>query len=665
MECAECHKENVEGNQFCIFCGAPLSGTVEQEPLASSQGPVDALTQQVQALRDETRHFRGDLQRVHERLAALERTQGVSVAPSQQAPASIPTTSDRQAAPAPAAEVPSPTRATPTLPSEDIFDKVRGWDWEQIIGGNWLARVGVLALIIGVAFFLNLAFDNDWIGPTGRIVLGVLAGLAMLGGGEYWQRRYTTYAQAVTGGGIALLYLAIFAAFGIFDLIGLYPAVAFLLLVSVASAALALRYDSSALAIIGIFGAFSAPFILGGFSSEARDTAQAARSDQLLVYIIVVAVGVLALSTFRNWRWFTLLGLIGSLSTYGAWHGWYGNEASLLISQGSLTLIFLIFVGATTLFHVLWRRAPEEWDQALMVLNAAFYFGISYGLLWDDFRQWLGGFTILLALFYGGVAYLAVRRSAENVTLSFLSLGIALVFLTIAVPVEFGDRAWITIAWATEGVVLIWLSFKLRMPPLRLFGYVAFFLVIGRLFFFYTPVELRTFDVVLNERVLAFLVSIAAIYLAAYLLWRGRNELRAWEKDGISVYPAFLVAANFFSVWILTAEVISYFDSRIQGRLGVDAGALKDAKTLSITAVWATYAGVLLVVGMWRRWRLARLAALALLAVPIAKLFVYDVFVLERAYRVAAFIGLGALLLVGGYLYQRFGKAIRGFLLEK
>ena len=668
MECSSCHKENSEGAHFCIFCGYPVQTTEGEQPPAPEQGLSDAIPPEVQALRDELRGLTRNLWLMGDRLAALERLQGVPATPAQQV--SIPPS--RQAAPGLPTEAPAPPGVTPPPQGGDIFDRMREWDWEQIWGGNWLARIGVVALVIGVAFFLKLAFDNDWIGETGRIVLGILAGLAMLGGGEYWQRRYPTYAQAFSGGGIALLYLAIFAAFGIYDLIGLYPATAFLLLLSVASAALALRYNSPALAIIGIFGAFSAPFILGAFSSDARETSQAARSNQLLVYIIVVAVGVLALSTFRNWRWFTLLGLIGSLSAFGAWHGWYGAEASLLTSQGSLTLIFLIFVGATTLFHVLWRRAPESWDQSLMVLNAVFYFGISYGLLWEDFRAWLGGFTILLALFYGGIAYLAVRRSAENVRLSFLALGIALVFLTIAIPVQLGDRAWTSIAWAAEGLVLLWLSFTLRMPTLRIFSYAAFLLVIGRLFFFDTPVETRMFQVVLNERVLAFLVSIAAMYIAAYLLRREDEALQPWEQwttgqaqAGFPFYAAFLVAANFFSIWVLTAELISAFDHSLIGRSGSDAEGLRDAKNLSTTAVWAAYAVALLVVGIAKGSRPVRLAALGLLAIPIAKVFVYDVFTLERAYRVAAFVGLGVLLLASGYLYQRYGKAIKGFLLER
>jgi len=66
-----------------------------------------------------------------------------------------------------------------------------------------------------------------------------------------------------------------------------------------------------------------------------------------------------------------------------------------------------------------------------------------------------------------------------------------------------------------------------------------------------------------------------------------------------------------------------------------------------------------------KRWRYVRLAALGFLAVPIIKVFVYDVFKLELGYRIGAFVGLGILLLVSAYLYQRYSKIIKGVFIEK
>ena len=637
MLCPNCQRENEPTARFCIFCGSPLA-----TPEAPQEKPP--------ALQEEIRRLRGLVAQINNRLDALERRQGITAPLPQPAPA--PAAPSQEAVPIPVAGAP-PRKGKPA--------RVKEQEWEQILGGSWLARIGVLALIIGVGFFLKFAFDNNWIGPTGRVILGIVAGLVMLGLGYYWRRRYPILTRVLSGGGIAILYLSIFASFAIYDLIHIYVAVAFLLLVSVASAALALYYDSMALAIIGIIGAFFAPFILGAFGERGTAAGQVGQAIQLLVYIVVVDIGVLILSTFRNWRWFTLLALGCSLIAYGFWYGEFNRDVGVPTAEIGITIIFLIFVGATSLFHIVWRRVPQAFDHALMVINAAAYFGISLGLMWDDFRVWMGGFVLLLALFYGVLSYFALKQSAENARLSLFALAMALVFLTVAIPIQLGDKAWTTIAWAAELVILMWLSFTLRMPRLRYYSYVVFVIMAGRLLFFDTSVNLRTFQPVLNERFLAFIVGIGATYLAAYLLWRQRKTFPEWKPPA----SIFWVAANFFSLWILSFEVWDSFGSALR-TAGLPAReGLRNAQNLSLTAVWAIYAVIGLVVGIVKRWRYVRLGALALLVIPIVKVFVYDVFKLEMGYRIGAFVGLGLLLLVSAYLYQRYSRIIKGVFIEK
>ena len=432
-----------------------------------------------------------------------------------------------------------------------------------------------------------------------------------------------------------------------------------------------------------------------------------------------------------------------------------------------------------------WRRVAQSFDYSLMVINAAGYFGISYGLLQPDLREWMGGFTFVLSLFYGGLAYVTLKRGAENIRLSYYALGIALIFLTIAIPIQLGDAALLTIAWAAEGAVLVWLSFTLRMSLFRIFSYVAFAAMAFRLLFFDSRLDLpTTAQPFLNERFLAFLIGITATYFTGYLIWRERKSLLEWEEANWSVFPvflvgasllvtvaifielgdsvwttiawsvegavlvwlsftlripvfrsfsyavfavmavrllffdtavelatfrpvlnerfltfiisitalyfvgwrerkalresevtssyylAFLVAAHFFSLWLLSAEIINYFDSQLAAltraeELGPAGSTLQNATNLSLTGLWAFYAVILLAIGIAKRSRFVRVVGLVLLAIPIIKVFAYDVFALEQVYRIIAFVGLGVLLIISGYLYQRYSKSIKGFFIDK
>ncbi len=793
MQCANCSGENSRGSSFCIHCGKALvsDGTGAEAPdTPDTQGGSGNLDSRLQSL-----NLR--LSSLEARLANLERRLGVSSTSRGPSPAG---TAARDAAvharpPRRPQRPPTPAQALreETVAVSEAFEPEpsQAVDWEQVIGGNWLARVGVLALILGVAFFLKLAFDNDWIGPTGRVALGAVGGLAMMGAGEFWQKRYPGYARALSGGGVGLLYLSTYAAFAIFDLIDIYPAVVLLLIESVVSAVLALRYESNALAIIGVAGAFCAPFVLGASDLEGRASSSSDGAGyDLIAYVLAVDVGVLVLSTFRRWYWFRLTALLASLASYGIWYIEFGDAAGALGAEIALTCIFLVFVGVTTFFHLIWVRGPGTLDLSLMTFNATAYFAISYALLFNEYRDWMGGFSLAIAVFYLGMAYIALRRSPENARLSLFAFGIGVIFLTIAIPVQLDDMAWTTVGWATQGTVLIWLSFATKSHAPRFFGYGLFVLVAVKLLSFDTLISVSDDDPVLNLRFLAFSVSIAALYLCAFAIWRSTDQLTALERRAWSVYPILVIAANFLTLWIFTAEVMDFFDQRlvtvgwaIYGALLVwisfmvkfhsirffaygvfaltalkllyedtpvealthdpvlnlrvlafsvsivalsfsafliwkspqrlttyerdswavypimiglanfwtiwiltaevldyfnhniatvrfmegsraEIQAMENAQNLSLTVLWAVYALVLLAVGIIGKLRAVRLAGLALLTIPVAKVFVYDVFQLEQAYRVAAFIGLGALLLIGGYLYQRFGRAIREFVTE-
>ena len=94
------------------------------------------------------------------------------------------------------------------------------YDLEARIGGNWFNRIGVLAIFLGVAFFLKYAVDKEWIGPKGRVAIGVTIGIGFLIVGERLRQRYASYAYGLTGGGIAILYASIwFASFKRYDLL--------------------------------------------------------------------------------------------------------------------------------------------------------------------------------------------------------------------------------------------------------------------------------------------------------------------------------------------------------------------------------------------------------------------------------------------------------------
>ena len=194
MICSKCKTQNSETNTFCTKCGTELSPDTEYS--------LYELSRQIQSIRHELREIRESL---HQKSALPSIPNKVDY--TRTSTASVDT-----------------QKSTNRIAKTDVAD--------FLLGGNWLARVGVIALIIGTGFFLKLAFDNNWVNEISRVGIGVIIGTSLLVLGEVWKQKYSTYAQALSGGGIAILYLSVFAASGLYNLIDSIPAVIALFLIN-------------------------------------------------------------------------------------------------------------------------------------------------------------------------------------------------------------------------------------------------------------------------------------------------------------------------------------------------------------------------------------------------------------------------------------------------
>src|SRR6266536_201702 len=100
--------------------------------------------------------------------------------------------------------------------------------WAWMVGGNTLARIGVLLLFIGVGFLLKYAVEHVYVPISVRLAGVALGGVVLLVLG--WRLRHArrAYAMVLQGGGVGVLYLTVFAALRLYALVS--PIAAFLLL---------------------------------------------------------------------------------------------------------------------------------------------------------------------------------------------------------------------------------------------------------------------------------------------------------------------------------------------------------------------------------------------------------------------------------------------------
>ena len=242
---------------------------------------------------------------------------------------------------------------------------------EDAIGGRLMLWVGAVVLVLGVAFFLKYAFDNEWITETMRVALGVAAGLALIATGQTFATRgYRTYGQIVAGGGLAVLFLAIYAAFSFYALIGQTPAFVLLVLVTAGAAVLADRQRAMGLALMAVGGGFATPFLVGS-GTDAQLT--------LFSYDALLVVGTLYLANRQNWPRLNALSYVFTVLTIGAWMSRYWTPSKWLRTELFLTLFCVLF--GLILRAQLKRRGWKSLSSLVLATGPVLYHVVSLAVL--------------------------------------------------------------------------------------------------------------------------------------------------------------------------------------------------------------------------------------------------------------------------------------------
>jgi uncharacterized membrane protein len=576
---------------------------------------------------------------------------------------------EKQQAPQPAE--PIPYREIPEHPPE-IEEKIipppekKPIDIEEAMG-TWLPRIGMLALLFGVGFFLKYAFDHQWIGPTGRIILGLLGGISLLGAGEYFEsKKYHSYARVFTGGGLAILYFSLYAARNLYQMIGVTPTFISMLFVTLAAGFFAVRYNSQIVAFYSIIGGFVTPFLIGAAGVDRIG---------LLWYMAILNLGIFGLAFFKKWRILNFVAFAFTAIIYLATYERFHSVEPLSSSLGFLTFYFLIFAFAAFLYNIIYRFPALKEDIYLILGNAFYYYGFSYFLLKPDYENLLGLFTFGLAIFYLILAYLAFSRNPQDKFLPLVLLGTCVAFVTTGIWVQF-EQYWITIFWTLEALVLLWVGFQIkdfaeRAYSTRILALAIFILALLRLMFIDSRIPLGEFTPIFNERVFVFLPYIISLFLAA-MLYSYYKEMISEPERKIST--ACIMVANFLIIYLLSVEIIDYFGLKIKElSSGKDVYvpsrySYEEKRTLlyqrnaCLSISWAFYSIILIAIGIIKRYKPIRLMALILFGITTLKVFFMDLSYLQGFPRILSFIVLGLLLLGAGFLYNKYKDKIQEFI---
>jgi uncharacterized membrane protein len=535
---------------------------------------------------------------------------------------------------------PPPRFVTPSVPEE-------GSNLEARIGSHWLNRIGIAAVLIGVSYFLKLAFDSNWIGPAGRIAVGLIAGIAVVLWSERFRSHgYRIFSYSLKAVGIGVLYLSLWAAYQEYQLVS--PGFAFfcMVIVTAATCAMAWSQDAEILAVFAIAGGFSTPALVS--TGQNREIA-------LFLYVVLLDLGILALVTFKPWRRLLLLGFLGTLLLYIAWYSEFYSRGQIAPTLFFATFFFLIFAVAPLLM-LRQESGAGTMPLILAFVNAGTYFLQAYAMIMEISHTEMAWFSLALAAVYLGLNRLRPESSdsAAEHNLHLMHLALAVGLVTVAIPIRL-DGHWITIGWLVEAAALLWVGQRVKSDLLNVFALAALVLGVARLLLAFD--DFNTVQPIFNMRMATYAIAIAVMGLVAY------GASKREDESAKMVGAVAVVAMNALALRGLSLEIADYYSRQIAA---VQPGAgtwrsanwtqmhsIEIARDFTYSALFMAYGAMLMVVGFWRSSAFVRWQALLLIAATIVKVFVYDTSQLDRIYRILSFIVLGVLLLAISFAYQR------------
>ncbi len=423
---------------------------------------------------------------------------------------------------------------------------------EFMMGGKAAAFAGIAILVMGIVFLVGYAIQHNWIGPGTRIVLGLLCGGVLVGVGHLVERKdpkLHLFARVLTGGGSALFYFSVFAAYGIYHLIGPIAAGFGLAASALAVFGLAMAYRSQAVGVLGVLGAFITPLLIGGDIDSGIFP---------LVYVAVINVPVLLLGVRRKWQLLYNLAFLFTIIHFLVWLEWISTR-EVWVGMGFAVLYFAEYAA----LGLLKLRSEQEVggrtaDLVRLLLASFLLLGVVYWLLDEAGKNdWVGAAFLLLALVHAGLARFAFRVLARfnAEILCFLSGG--LLFATLALPAQL-DREWVSLGWAVEGVALAWFAGRVRSRALQggavLLGMIGIFkALLFDLTFYHNPPTLF-----LNARFAVGMVSAILLGVQGWLAGRYTDEHEYPTQDMLWCAGVVGIVLVFFTdaFWTLGSDEV-------------------------------------------------------------------------------------------------------------
>jgi uncharacterized membrane protein len=447
-------------------------------------------------------------------------------------------------------------------------------EWESFVGGKLLNRIGALALILGLGFFMKYAFDNNWISETVRVLIGAAAGFLCIAFAYRTNRKgFQIFAQGLVGSGIAILYLSVFASFNYYALLPQWIAFILMACVTAFSLFLGIYFNSLAIGVLGWAGGFLTPLMLSTGSSNEIG---------LFTYIALLNVGLLAIVfTKKDWHILEPLTFAGTWLIYFIWYFEFYHESDFMVTIFFISLFWFLFFGLDIVRLKVLHTPGNSLQHSVAILNSALYYIMLYGLVNKNYHSWMGGVTIILGGIYFTVFYILKHSNFVDEHTSMRYTLSSIVLAIVATSIQFEDFTTI-LFWSLEAVLLLWCGVHWKKQFIYRTATGLFIIAVWKFIttdgaLVYNPLEQFTF--IFNQRCLTLFVFLITFGASSWFMRNNNSD------ENLSFFFHTAWCATLFV--LVTIEMNDLFRWKMTIQSWNDLEQLRFLRIVTLAGVWA------------------------------------------------------------------------------
>lgn len=339
---------------------------------------------------------------------------------------------------------------------------------EYAVATTWLIRGSILIILVGLAFFLKYSIEKDLVPPYLRVATTGAVGIAMLISSLLLaNKKYHKIAMGFLGGGIAVLYFSIFAAYAIYHLITVGPAYALMILITLTAGVLAVKMDSLLAAVFGIIGGYATPVLLH---------TNVVNLPGFFSYILLLGLGTLFIARYKNWRFLNFMSFIFTYVLFiAAIQKVYSADKDFPVTIAFLSAYFVLFSSLSIFYNLIHKQKIIILELLTMLANLSVYMVMGLMLIERKFGVLDYGaiLTTGVAIFYIVQILYFIKLKIKDRNLLLILFTFAAFAITITFPILLSGK-YLICAWASQAFLFMWLSCKIKSSFLRKLSYILY-----------------------------------------------------------------------------------------------------------------------------------------------------------------------------------------------